>query len=1093
MGFKRRGAPSDPGYFALLRELRAKRESSADRAARLAAEVRGERDRLRAAGWAHASDPGFVRALYDAAAASDPELELALARLDARDNISWLGLRLEGFEILAPLLAARLATDDPYPALQLFFDAPEQLGRPLPGMRELAAAGGYWSRAAHHALAGSPFEDDRRWALARLDGLDEDDADAVRAAAAIAGEADLDPWLLEALGHPAAEHARETLAALEAGEARHVSRSVPTPRSAIIRAVAARRLAAAVEPLCELLWSFDALDACEALAAIGEPSAIAPLEDLLAALGGDRFETAPYRIFAENALSALGRPQPVELARAILDEPVPRRFGYIEDEVYRVYAAAMAALVDRGTPADRRRVAGYLDIPLELLRDQALGAIDALGEPPPRLTVYDAERVARTRETALIDALGDPGAIGKAAIVAALLERGSPDGRRRAIEAARRRLEAAVNTWIDEPYDAGPDHNDLIAAIENLEGDERALLEGTTSAWIRSLVLGEGDMPYPVEPSSIADGVSVDVERFDRLPFVFGTHINGLAVTADGRRMALLGDHFCKIIDARTGEFVAQLNPGWTWGYDAVFDGRGRLYTCFHGGHVERYDGATGVRQKTYVGHGGVPDGVKRLAVSADGRTLVSVGQDCQVIGFDADSGERLWVEASDAGSCEAVAFAPDGSSVVASHVKTGAGQLDYLSVHQPRTGESRRVEMPSSVWAIAFSPAGDRVALGGAGKRVRVCDADFATVRELELARATRLAFSTDGRSLVGCSAAGRVVRWDLDDPKSDPAGEVLLESGAPLWALVLTPSGQVWTIGTAGVLHRIGAAPIRGETHTNQITGIEVLGGQLVTGSWDGRVLAWPLGGGVGRERLAVRGRVNRLAADDRRIYAATADGLYVIDATSAERLSDREHDEIAVSGDLCARDAGRQLEVVELPSAELRATATVGSDDVSAVCAFAAGFLAGSEEGEVCYVAGDRRLWAVCDHGHDRLEHGNSHKDVCDVLAIAGGFASSGNDNTVRVYSNGEGRPRLVRRLHVGVGIFNKLARSPDGAILAVPSSGELALFRLDAPVQLASLRAHEHFENEELTVARFIDDGELIVGTENGHLFRVRVRR
>ena len=981
MGFKKRG-DSDPGYFAVLRALRAERQRGADNATRLADEVGDQPDRVRALGWAHVGDPGFVRTFYEQIAARDPDIALAIARLDAREGLPWLGLRVAGLESIAPLIAAGLEGDDPYPAIQLFLDAPDQFGRPLPGLRTVATSGDYWSRAALQSLAASPYQGDRQWALDQIGSLDPDNAVQIRAAAAAAGSGGHDQWLLDTLGRPDRDHHSAAETAIASGEARHLSRHSTTDRTPIIRAIGARRLAAAVGPLVELLYSFDFFDAVEALAAIGDHAAVAPLEAFAAGLDGDPNLVAPYQIFVDNALSALGRPRPVDCARRILDEPIPGRFGYIEEELYRVYAAAMAALVDRGTGADRRRVAGHLDIPLRLLREQAVRAYAALGEPVPRLSVYDPERVSRTGAAALVAALSDPGAIGKATIVEALLERGDSDQRRAAVRFARARLERFPNTWIDEPYDALPDCNELIAALETLEGDDRSLLEGTTSGWIRALVLDQGPMPYPAPPPLVSGASAARVERFDQLPFVFGAHINGMAVSADGLLMALVGDSFCKVIDARTGEFVAQLDPGWSWGYDCAFTADNTLVACFHGGHVESYEPRSGARIRDFVGHGGAPDGVKRVAVSPDGSTAVSVGQDGQVIGFDIATGQLLWSARSRSGSCEAVAFSPDGAEVTASHVKTGAGQLDYLTVHQPRTGESRDVEMRSSIWAIAYSPDGRHVAVGGAGNRVRLCDRSFATLRDLDLANTTRLAFSPDGKSLVGCSSDGVVKRWALD---RDDGGEVLLESGAALWSMVVTPSGQVWTVGSSGALHRIGAAPLRGESHSAQITGIERLGDALITGSWDGRVLEWPLSGGVGRERLAIDGRVNRLASDGGRIYAATATGLYTIGRGGAELLDSSEHDEIGVAGDRLARGVGVDLEIVALPSCERLSVTRVGSDDVSAVCPFPGGFLAGSEEGEVSFVSTEGELqWLRADHGSDRLDHGNSHKDICGLVA-------------------------------------------------------------------------------------------------------------
>jgi WD40 repeat protein len=171
------------------------------------------------------------------------------------------------------------------------------------------------------------------------------------------------------------------------------------------------------------------------------------------------------------------------------------------------------------------------------------------------------------------------------------------------------------------------------------------------------------------------------------------------------------------------------------------------------------------------------------------------------------------------------------------------------------------------------------------------------------------------------------------------------------------------------------------------------------------------------------------------------------------------------------------------------------TTGTGDVTAIAATEdGGWLVGSKEGEVTLVRDGVPVWTVADHGSDRLERGNPHKAVCDIVTLDGErFISSSTDNTVRLYElQAATRPRQLGRIHSRCSIFNRLAVSEDGTLLASPASHGLFLFALPTANTLLQLPAVDHFRSMQLTTALFAANEELLVATENGRIFRVRVR-
>src|SRR5262249_37927733 len=109
---------------------------------------------------------------------------------------------------------------------------------------------------------------------------------------------------------------------------------------------------------------------------------------------------------------------------------------------------------------------------------------------------------------------------------------------------------------------------------------------------------------------------------------------------------------------------------------------------------------------------------VHSVAVSPDGKRLVSGGSEGTVRIWDAETGaERLW-QGGPGAAVERVAFSPDGRHVASS------GRDRTARVWDASTGtEVRRLDLPACVWSVAFSPGGDRLAGGLADRTVWVWD----------------------------------------------------------------------------------------------------------------------------------------------------------------------------------------------------------------------------------------------------------------------------------------------------------------------------------------------------------------------------------
>jgi WD40 repeat protein len=175
---------------------------------------------------------------------------------------------------------------------------------------------------------------------------------------------------------------------------------------------------------------------------------------------------------------------------------------------------------------------------------------------------------------------------------------------------------------------------------------------------------------------------------------------------------------------------------------------------------VKLWDVATGRVRHSLAGHTGAVCG---LAFTPDGKVLASGSRDGTIALWEVGSGAEVRALHGHSRSFSRIRFSPDGRTLAAGGEKGAVKLWD-------EPGGKERSPLPGNtgaVRAVAFSPDGNLLASGGEDRTVRLHSLTGGKGRQFQAAGIVNdLAFSPDGRTLAAvCGAPEAGVRlWDLE-----------------------------------------------------------------------------------------------------------------------------------------------------------------------------------------------------------------------------------------------------------------------------------------------------------------------------------------
>ncbi len=192
-----------------------------------------------------------------------------------------------------------------------------------------------------------------------------------------------------------------------------------------------------------------------------------------------------------------------------------------------------------------------------------------------------------------------------------------------------------------------------------------------------------------------------------------------------------------------------------------VFDRENRsLWASDEAGHINQWAYASPVQVRQF-NHGGAVYGV---AVSGDGKTVVSCSTDQTVRIWDVVTGQQKAQMNGHQGAVHALALSPDESLVVSSGADKTVRLWDVAGGRQLK----QLATFDETMYAVAFHPAGNSIAVGGADRKVHLINLLTGAIeRTLEghPDYVHSVAFNPQGTRLLSYGYAGELRVWNPAD----------------------------------------------------------------------------------------------------------------------------------------------------------------------------------------------------------------------------------------------------------------------------------------------------------------------------------------
>lgn len=410
---------------------------------------------------------------------------------------------------------------------------------------------------------------------------------------------------------------------------------------------------------------------------------------------------------------------------------------------------------------------------------------------------------------------------------------------------------------------------------------------------------------------------------------------------------------------------------------------------------------------------------VAAVAMTPDGRRIVSASDDATVRVWDAANGRQLRLLRGHRDRVWGLAFSRDGRTIA-------TGSLDRdVRLWNVETGAVTRIMEghDGGVGCVAFSSDGKLLFTASADETARCWDVESGTERRIfhaHKAPITSLAVSTDGRRLLTASSDGALLLWDLTKngaPRPFPGhtasihGVMIASDGRTAVSCSADGTARSWNLDTGAT---VGVLNVRDLAPTS--VAVSPDGATIACGYEDYAVRLWDLAAGEVRQILS----------------GHRADVLCVAYARSGARL---------VSG---SQD-GRILLWDPQRDEPLRVIAGRRGDVLGvALTADGTRALVGGENGA--------RLWNP-ELGEEIADLSGHSAPVTSVALTPDGLtaASASMDGTIRLWD--VARPRALHALSGHKGPVVAIAFTGDGRVLVSGSEdGTIAAWSVRTGLRL-----------------------------------------
>jgi WD40 repeat protein len=1080
--------------------------------------------------WGAISDRKGLRKKFEAAAKKDDDAGLALARFDALLEHDEVGaaLRVEGPQSVALILPLAMATClaadddeeedegeeliekidgllgklkfvftlDAAPSLHQVIAKAQKQAKAVRANKKTASQGDGWDMVEGRAAA----------ALARL-------GDTKEAERLVGKYPSLRTVLL-----PRGVGVADAIKQLEKDEEDEED-SLRTIAELLL-VLAEAKVTDAVPGMIRYLHSGIFIHACDALATIGDPRAIEPVKKMLRETCGEDWSVNIHRLAAEHVLRVVaGEKLPLDLARKSVTWPqIDYRSTGPEALVLR--KMAITALILHGDEADREVVRRQIRSPYRIVRDAALAAFDA----PPVLTVWDQGRIAFAKKKggvkALIAALEDPNALFPDLIVKALAE----DNKAKAPE-----VTAFMLREIEERMAAYPHFDDDIELDADIDtyvevASELGLKKpfaASKNPWVRTRILEEDEEKFAKSDEEERKEKDrgprkVTVTRLDHPAYFFGD-VTKATLADQAERVLLVAGAKTYLFDPQKSE---RLSEGSADGpvSAAILTADGKRYALAVGNKISVHDDDD---KATLVARIETSHEVSAMAFDPEGGKLLAVGTKSGALRFfDAASGKEVTATEGLKDAPGAIRGVGWLSAKRCVFLADKAKKSMLIDIDVPKAKRGADV-------AIDFS---ERMVVSGktlvtwTDKMIRVHDAKLAPKVKIAIdadddddddddkdaKKVLDVAIENEKGVIVRYADRVERIKFSGKAPKHETVSHMTIEH-------LLASTNRIYGVAAGAMtrFHEDKKGKVAAGCHYDHVKGIGVLpnGEGVITSGWEGRVLRWSPEGGLATTLYDRKERVDWLAMtpngerayfDDeknvRMIDTATGEVSIIVGGEKVEKDLAKHMPEVksvAASDDLLVwGDNNGFVHIVNAKTGEETASVQIGDDDVESVAIDQVGNVYGGlENGTIACIdeKSGTKKWSRVEHGRDVLDgelHGNPHRNVAYLHAQGRQLASLASDHTVRVFDGPTGERKL--RCYRNVGIFNHVRISPDNSRIAFTYNNDLEVWRIEDGKMECSVDELPTSGESEPTAVAWVNDRELLVGTEGGAIYRVTLQ-